>query len=578
MYMYGYVTLYSINNKDDRMKISKILAVLLAVVIVCGCTMSVSAATVDSIDTKANTQAAVLAADFDIEGVATDVDTDLPSRYSSYDLGHCTPVRQQLGNTCWAYGSLSTLETAMLNDGIDIQPLSPMHMNYWGVQRADGTGWNRTHSDGGYSYISLGYLTSWSGPKLESAFPERVAFENFLEYDSKAKVQVGVNAITYIDPTNLGAADKNMINRIKEAIYKHGAVIANYHVDDNFYNASTSAYYCNILALATTQLNGHCISIVGWDDDYAKENFVADAQPNNNGAWIIKNSWGPYWGDNGYFYMSYEDNFLFDTRFGHNYAITDYEQYNNTKYLYQNDIDGATYEFNYISNFDNITYINVFDINGYYNIIDKINFESTSIGAEYTIYNIPLKNTGVPDKDKNNWINLYSGTIETQGYQSADIKDIITDEDKIAIGVSITKTNGSENSIGVCEWLTNDGVNKLYMPNTQKGLSYMSYGNYMTDVLDFYKDYLNDDIGGLFTIKAVSKSSLNYGDVDYSGKVSIMDVTYIQRYLACIDQFTEDQKLLADYDHDDVVTIFDATSIQLMLVGIMDNEFVDEFA
>lgn len=38
--------------------------------------------------------------------------------------------------------------------------------------------------------------------------------------------------------------------------------------------------------------NGHIMTIVGYDDD--------------NEEFIIANSWGDYWGDNGYFYMDYE--------------------------------------------------------------------------------------------------------------------------------------------------------------------------------------------------------------------------------------------------------------------------------
>ncbi|MET0785732.1 MAG: C1 family peptidase [Paenisporosarcina sp.] len=38
---------------------------------------------------------------------------------------------------------------------------------------------------------------------------------------------------------------------------------------------------------------GHCISVVGYDD--------------KAGCWICKNSWGPDWGDNGFFKMAYGD-------------------------------------------------------------------------------------------------------------------------------------------------------------------------------------------------------------------------------------------------------------------------------
>ncbi len=82
----------------------------------------------------------------------------------------------------------------------------------------------------------------------------------------------------------------------------------------------------------------HAVTIVGWDDNYAKENFAAgfaDADkakhtPEGNGAWLVKNSWGSesadcaesqeFWDDwgiedengkhTGYFWLSYYDRSL----------------------------------------------------------------------------------------------------------------------------------------------------------------------------------------------------------------------------------------------------------------------------
>lgn len=36
----------------------------------------------------------------------------------------------------------------------------------------------------------------------------------------------------------------------------------------------------------------HAVTLIGWDDSYPKENFVADHQPPADGAWLVKNSWG----------------------------------------------------------------------------------------------------------------------------------------------------------------------------------------------------------------------------------------------------------------------------------------------
>ena len=36
----------------------------------------------------------------------------------------------------------------------------------------------------------------------------------------------------------------------------------------------------------------HGVTIIGWDDNYPKENFLPEHQPPENGAWLVRNSWG----------------------------------------------------------------------------------------------------------------------------------------------------------------------------------------------------------------------------------------------------------------------------------------------
>ena len=71
-------------------------------------------------------------------------------------------------------------------------------------------------------------------------------------------------------------------------------------------------------------------------------------------------------------------------------------------------------------------------------------------------------------------------------------------------------------------------------------------------------------------------SSLLLGDVDGEGEVTILDATYIQRWLASlpIDSFNEDA---ADADGDGEVSILDATAIQRFLAGLPTSEGIGEF-
>jgi len=78
----------------------------------------------------------------------------------------------------------------------------------------------------------------------------------------------------------------------------------------DYYNDATAAYYYpgGLDANAGTYGSGfHALTIVGWNDNYLASNFNTGTQPPGNGAFIVKNSWGPDWGESGFFYVSYYD-------------------------------------------------------------------------------------------------------------------------------------------------------------------------------------------------------------------------------------------------------------------------------
>ncbi len=72
-----------------------------------------------------------------------------------------------------------------------------------------------------------------------------------------------------------------------------------------------------------------------------------------------------------------------------------------------------------------------------------------------------------------------------------------------------------------------------------------------------------------YDVTVLPKNSTILGDVDGDGVVSILDATAIQLHLAQLTPLSDKQLALADTDHDGEVTVLDATQIQLSLANLI---------
>lgn len=487
----------------------------------------------------------------------------LPSDFSSKKLGFVTPIKAQQYNDCWAVAGTEGFETKLLKLGYPVTEMSHDHANASSTTQTNGKGWQRKYRGGGFTNIYPGYLTSWQGG-AEIADVGEIDFSKNIHGDDMTadKTKYGTTKLRYLDGVDS--------NEIKQAIIDNGAVTASYATSNKCFNNAGTTYF--MPQSYDGDYTGHTISIVGWNDNFNKYKFANNTGvlPQNNGAWLVRNSWGDNNTMGGYFWLSYEDKYIFGEKYSPNFTIDEVVEISDDMTLLQNERYGATYSFNYVNSND-ITFINCFDFDENSRTLNNVIFETKSNGADYEVYYIPVDN-GTPANDESKWKLISSGKVTYSGYQSVDTNGYVAPLGRGAVGVRI-KTNSEELSqLGVGEWLTNS-TKKTFINDSRYGDSYIKYDGTTSDLLDWYKLNNNDLLGGTFVIKAVALENDNImkGDINLDKVISVVDSTLVQKYIIGNTDFDGTQIYNADYDGDGIITVADATEIQKKVVGLQKS-------
>ncbi len=250
----------------------------------------------------------------------------LPSYYNAYEKKLLPDIRDQ-GNygTCWAHAAIACVEADLIHDGkastsIDLSELHLAYFTYHNFNDEKKCNTGDTVDSSRADYLQFGgngqkastTLLNMIGPIPEANAPYSIASSYA---PSASQGQTGTVEVTDVYFLNLDDRDS-----IKNAILNHGAVSASYCSDKSYYSAINNSFYC-----PDDQGVNHDITLVGWDDNFSKNNFRAGT-PAGNGAWLIRNSWGGTGeGYLSYFWMSYYDKSLSSNAYAYDAQMWRYD-------------------------------------------------------------------------------------------------------------------------------------------------------------------------------------------------------------------------------------------------------------
>ncbi|WP_400216341.1 lectin like domain-containing protein [Methanobrevibacter smithii] len=411
----------------------------------------------------------------------------LPARYNLAENGFVTDVKnQQDSGNCWAFAALASLETCVLKASNKTFNFSVENMKNL-IEMYSAYGWKMETNEGGYNGMPMGYLASWLGPVNATLdpFDDKGTLSPLL--DSEMHIQN-----IYVLPARTSYTDNDAI---KEAILKYGGLYASYYHSAGYLNSKTNAYYDPY-----TGNGNHAITVVGWDDNYSKNNFYT--APAGDGAFIVKNSWGSSWGDKGYFYISYYDRVLFAVNKDNQaftYILNDTVRYTKN---YQYDVAGMTDYL--ITGKKTVWYQNIYNATGNEVIAAVSTFFNTTVDYEISIYvNDVLQLT-------------QNGRHEGSGYYTIPLKEYVP----VAVGdifkivVKLANPQNGYAAVPISEQLSTTRC--YYAP----GVSYFSNdGKKWTDLYDYsasaYSHTYNSQVACLkaFTITDIQNTTVTLNNI-----------------------------------------------------------------
>ena len=312
--------------------------------------------------------------------------TSLESKFNLAQKYNLIVKNQKKTESCWAFSVTTMLESNVaLKNALLGKEYSPIHMEYKATEmyEKDKLRYGNTH-------MAVAYIANGYGPVNESDFPMEAVYDevknskntgylsdpDIVNVDLDKKVQLKLldttifasiykkydsttGEITYYDSYgNQYTLEQVQTARkkIKQHIKDFGAVTACIYADKNggltsdgqyisqYYDQTTDIYSYEVDVYYTlAEEPNHQITIVGWDD--------------TKNAYIVQNSYGQNFENNGYFYISYNDVYIESDIYGVN-NLRELKQDDSYENVYQYDELGANA---YLTSKNPVYYANVFE-------------------------------------------------------------------------------------------------------------------------------------------------------------------------------------------------------------------------
>ena len=297
--------------------------------------------------------------------------TSQKSYFSLADEGNIANVKSQYSGTCWVTAASTSIESSYkmkYNQDIEIDP-SKIADDIYDDNKEEGYFLKK-----GTDKYDFG---GWSWMIIEAA-------ANGIE--------------DYILTEGYGIKEFSR-DEIKDVIENFGAVTID--INDYSYRFGTFDGKKTLNALENDFID-HAVVLIGWDDNFPKENFKKPAS--QNGAWLAQNSKGPSWGNDGRYWISYDTPLESPTIFS---VSKDYEH---VEYY-----DGA--KFSSIQTGDKTTVYNKFHYEGLLK----------AVGTYTTKPNQKLDISIYDDND--NLLTNLSTTEKLEGYHLIQLKEPINVKD-----------------------------------------------------------------------------------------------------------------------------------------------------